>query len=76
MDKQRDVYNDDELLGLVGDLNGFIVDQVISYRGDYHDRNSELGCNLRYQHLRETQALTRTLITIWNGLDLSNYLNL
>jgi hypothetical protein len=44
-------------LGLVGDLSGFIVDQVISYRGDYHDRNSELGCNLRYQHLRETHRL-------------------
>jgi hypothetical protein len=44
-------------LGLVGDLCGFIIDEVISSRDDYHDRNSDLGSNSRYQHLRETHRL-------------------
>ena len=57
MDMTRDIYKDDELLGLVGDLCGFIIDEVISSRGDYHDRNSDLGSNPRDQHLRETHKL-------------------
>ena len=57
MDRTRDVYKDDELLGLVGDLCGFIIDEVISSIGDYHDRNSDLGSNPRYQRLRETHML-------------------
>jgi hypothetical protein len=53
----RDVYKDDELLGLVGDLCGFIIDEIISSRGAYHDSSSDLGRNPMYQHLRETHKL-------------------
>jgi hypothetical protein len=53
----RDVYKDDELLGLVGDLCGFIIDEIISSRGVYHDPSSDLGRNPMYQHLCETHRL-------------------
>jgi hypothetical protein len=56
--KKRDVYRDDELLELVGDLCSFIIDHVIYFKGDYHDINFDLGKNPRYQHLRELDRLS------------------
>lgn len=56
--KKRDVYKDDELLELVGDVCNFIMDEVIHYKGEYHDINSDLGKNPKYQHLRELERLT------------------
>jgi hypothetical protein len=44
----RDIYKDDELLGLVGDLCGFIIDEIISSRGAYHDPSSDLSRNPMY----------------------------
>jgi hypothetical protein len=51
------MYMDDELLEIVGDLCGFILDQIIHVRGDYHDPRSDLGSDPRYQHLRELERL-------------------
>jgi hypothetical protein len=54
---ERDIYKDDELLDLVGDLCGFIMDEVVSSKGVYYDRSSHLGSNPRYQHLHETHRI-------------------
>jgi hypothetical protein len=51
------MYKDDELLELVGDLCGFILDEIVHVKGDYHDPQSNLGSNPRYQHLRELERL-------------------
>ena len=50
-------YKDDQLLELVGDLCNFILDQIVHVKGTYHDRDSNLGRNPQYQHLRETKRL-------------------
>ena len=52
---KRDPYKDDQLLELVGDLCNFTLDQIVHVRGAYHDRESDLGTNPQYQHLRETE---------------------
>jgi len=54
---KRDPYKDDQLLELVGDLCNFILDQIVHVRCAYHDRESDLGTNPQYQHLRETERL-------------------
>ena len=54
---KRDPYKDDQLLELVGDLCKFILDQNVHIKGTYHDRDSDLGRNPQYQHLRETERL-------------------
>ena len=54
---KRDPYKDEQLLELVGDLCNFILDQIIHVKGTYHDRDSNLGRNPQYQHLRETERL-------------------
>ena len=54
---KRDPYKDDELLELDGDLCNFILDQIVHVKGAYHDRESDLGRNSQYQHLRETERL-------------------
>ena len=54
---KRDPYKDDQLLELVGDLCDFILDQIISNKGSYHDPASDLGSNPMYQHLREIESL-------------------
>jgi hypothetical protein len=51
------MYKDDELLELVGDLCGFILDKIVHVKGDYHDLQSDLGSNPRYQHLCELERL-------------------
>ena len=50
-------YKDDQLLELVGDLCNFLLDQIVDVKGTYHDRDSDLGRNPQYQHLRETERL-------------------
>ena len=52
-----DTYKDDQLLELVGDLCNFILDQIVHVKGIYHDRESDLGKNPQYQHIRETERL-------------------
>jgi hypothetical protein len=54
---KRDPYKDDQLLELVDDLCNFILDQIVHVKGTYHDRDSDLGRNPQYQHLRETEML-------------------
>ena len=54
---KRDLYKDDQLLELVGDLCNFILNQSVHVKGTYHDRDSNLGRNPQYQHLRETERL-------------------
>ena len=54
---KRDPYKDDQLLELIGDLCNFILDQIVYVKGAYHDRESDLGRNAQYQHLRETERL-------------------
>ena len=54
---KKDPYKDDQLLELVGDLCNFILDQIVHVKGAYHDRESDLGRNPQYQHLRETERL-------------------
>ena len=54
---KRDSYKDDQLLELIGDLCNFILDQIIHVKGAYHDRESDLGRNPQYQHIRETAGL-------------------
>ena len=54
---KRDAYKDDQLLELVGDLCNFILDQIVHVKGVYYDRESDLGKNPQYQHLRETERL-------------------
>ena len=54
---KRDPYKDDKLLELVDDLCNFILDQIVHVKGAYHDRESDLGSNPQYQHLRETERL-------------------
>ena len=54
---KRDPYKDDKLLELVGALCNFIFDQIVHVKGTYHDRDSDLGRNPQYQHLRETEGL-------------------
>ena len=54
---KRDPYKDDQLLELVGDLYNFILDQIVYVKGAYHNQESDLGRNPRYQHLRETERL-------------------
>ena len=54
---KKDPYKDNQLLELVGDLCNFILDQIILVKGTYHDRESDLGRNPQYQHLRETERL-------------------
>ena len=54
---KRDPYKDDQLLELVSDLYNFILDQIVHVKGTYHDRDSDLGRNPQYQHLRETERL-------------------
>ena len=54
---KRGSYKDDQLLELIGDLCNFILDQTVHVKGIYHDRESELGRNPQYQHLRETERL-------------------
>jgi hypothetical protein len=51
------VYKDDELLEFIGDLCGFVLDQIVHIKGSYHDRESDLGSDPRYQHLRELERL-------------------
>ena len=46
-----DLYKDDELLELVGDLCNFIMYKVIYLKGEYHDFMFDLGRNRMYQHL-------------------------
>jgi hypothetical protein len=53
----RDVYKDDELIGIVDDVCNFIMDQVVYYKGAFHDVTSDLGRNPLYQHLRELDRL-------------------
>lgn len=55
--QQRDVYKDDQLLELVGDLCNFIMDNIVHYKGMYHDLTSDLARNPRYQHLCELERL-------------------
>ena len=52
-----DPYKDDKLLHLVDDHCNFILDQIVHVKGVYHDRESDLGRNPQYQHLRETERL-------------------
>ena len=54
---KRDPYKDDQFLELVGDLCNFLLDQIVDVKGTYHDRDSDLGRNPQYQHLRETEKL-------------------
>ena len=54
---KRDPYKDDQLLELVDDLCNFILDQIVHVKGTNHDRESDLGRNPQYQHLRETERL-------------------
>jgi hypothetical protein len=54
---KRDVYKDDQLIELVGDLCGFILDEIVHVKGTYHDPDSDLGNDPRYQHLRELERL-------------------
>ena len=54
---KRDPYKDNQLLELVGDLCNFILNQILNIKGTYHDRDSDLGRNPQYQHLRETERL-------------------
>ena len=54
---KRDPYKDDQLLELVGDLCNFILDQIVHVKGTYRDRDSDLGRNPQYKHLRETERL-------------------
>ena len=54
---RRDPYKDDQLLELVGDLCNLILDQIVHVKGTYHDRDSDLGRNPQYEHLRETKRL-------------------
>ena len=54
---KRDPYKVDKLLELVDDLCNFILDQIVHVKGVYHDRESDLGRNPQYQHLRETERL-------------------
>ena len=54
---KRDPYKDDQLLELVDDLCNFILDQIVHVKGTYNDRESDLGRNPQYQHLRETEML-------------------
>ncbi|XP_021316392.1 uncharacterized protein LOC110435287 [Sorghum bicolor] len=56
-DKRRNLIKEDELLGLVGDLCNFIIDEIVDSRGAYHDVRSDLGSNPLHQHLRETHRL-------------------
>nr|AGT16398.1 hypothetical protein SHCRBa_159_H10_R_10 [Saccharum hybrid cultivar R570] len=54
LDTKRDVYKDDELLGLVGDLCSFIIDQVPggkSYGG------GEAKCNKYVSNISATSVL-------------------
>ena len=55
---KRDTYKDDQLLELIDDLYNFILDQIVHVKGTYHDRESDLGRNPQYQHLRETERLS------------------
>ena len=57
---KRDPYKDDLRLELVGDLCNFILDQIVHVKGTYHDRDSDLGRNPQYQHIRETERLALT----------------
>ena len=34
---KTDVYKDDDLLDIVGDLCNFVMDHVVYYKGDYHN---------------------------------------
>ena len=54
---KRDLYKDDQLLELVGDLCNFILYQIVHVKGAYYDRESDLGRNPQYQHIRETERL-------------------
>ena len=54
---KRDLYNDGQLLELVSDLYNFILNQIVHVQGTYHDRDSDLGRNPQYQHIRETERL-------------------
>ena len=54
---KRDLYKDDQLLELVGELCNFILDQIVHVKCAYHDRESDLGRNPQYQHFRETEML-------------------
>ena len=54
---KRDPYKVDKLLELVDDLCNFILDLIVHVKGVYHDRESDLGRNPQYQHLRETERL-------------------
>ena len=54
---KRDPYKDDQLLELIGDLCNFILVQIVHVKGTFHDRDSDLGRNSQYQHLRETERL-------------------
>ena len=54
---KRDPYKDDQLLELIADLCNFILDQIVHVKYAYHDRESDLGRNPQYQHLRETERL-------------------
>ena len=54
---KRDPYKDHQLLELVDDLCNFILDQIVHVKGAYHDRESDLGRNPQYQHLREIERL-------------------
>jgi hypothetical protein len=51
------VYKDDELIALIGDFCGFILDEIVHVKGTYHDPDSDLGSDPRYQHLRELERL-------------------
>ena len=65
---KRDPYKDDQLLELVGDLCNFILDQIVHVKGTYHDRESDLGRNHQYQHIRETERLPYELCLFNDGL--------
>ena len=54
---KRDPYKDDQLLELIDDLCNFILDQIVHVKGTYPDRESDLGRNPQFQHLRETKRL-------------------
>ena len=54
---KSDPYKDDQLLELIGDLCNFMLDQIVHVKGTYHDRDSNLGRNPQYQHVRETEWL-------------------
>jgi len=43
---KRDVYKDDDLLEIVSDHCNFIIDQIVYYKGDYHNLLSDLGSNI------------------------------